>query len=148
MKIYLDTCCFNRPFDDFNNDVVEMEAEAVLNIIGRCERGEFELWASDVLFDEINAMPDLERQEKVLLLCRSAIGIIPLSHEIRVRANELGRAGIKTFDALHLASAETKGVDVFLSTDRRLLNSARRANIKIKVDNPLVWLLEVLYYGQ
>ncbi len=148
MKIYLDTCCFNRPFDDFNNDVVEMEAEAVLNIIGRCESGEFELWVSDVLFEEIEAMPDLDRQEKVLLLCRSAMGIITLSREIRIRANELGQAGIKTFDALHLASAEAKGVDVFLSTDRRLLNSARHINIKMKVDNPLVWLLEVLYYGQ
>ena len=124
-----------------------MEAEAVLNIIGRCESGEFELWVSDVLFEEIDAMPDLGRQEKVLLLCRSAIGIIHLSHEIRIRAKELGQTGIKTFDALHLASAEAKGVDIFLSTDRRLLNSARRTNIKVKVRNPLMWLMEVFYNG-
>ncbi|EHL04249.1 hypothetical protein HMPREF0322_05169 [Desulfitobacterium hafniense DP7] len=29
MKIYLDNCCLNRPFDDLSNDMVRMEAEAV-----------------------------------------------------------------------------------------------------------------------
>jgi hypothetical protein len=32
MKIYLDNCCFNRPFDDQNDIVVRLEMEAKLFI--------------------------------------------------------------------------------------------------------------------
>jgi hypothetical protein len=30
MKIYLDNCCLNRPFDDLSQDRVYLEAEAIL----------------------------------------------------------------------------------------------------------------------
>ncbi|MDR1619319.1 MAG: hypothetical protein LBS18_01450 [Clostridiales bacterium] len=72
MKIYLDNCCLNRPFDDLNNDMVRMEAEAVMSIIDRCERGEDVLASSDVLFDEIDSNPNLARKQKVLVLYQSA----------------------------------------------------------------------------
>ena len=32
MKIYLDNCCFNRPFDDQNQLKVRLEAEAKLYV--------------------------------------------------------------------------------------------------------------------
>ena len=38
MKIYLDACCLNRPFDDQSQDRVRLEAEAILLILGRLER--------------------------------------------------------------------------------------------------------------
>ena len=145
MKVYLDTCCFNRPFDNLNSDIVQMESEAVLTIIDRCSRGLWELWLSDILLREIYAIPDLARQKKVLLLCRAAEDNIKVSESIRDRAKELAQLGIKTFDALHLASAEEGKMDIFLTTDRRFLNAAKRTNIKIKVSNPLIWLMEVLY---
>ena len=32
MKIYLDNCCFNRPFDDQSQIRIKLEAEAKLKI--------------------------------------------------------------------------------------------------------------------
>lgn len=32
MKIYLENCCFNRPFDDQNQLKIKLEAEAKLHI--------------------------------------------------------------------------------------------------------------------
>jgi predicted nucleic acid-binding protein len=57
----------------------------------------------------------------------------------------LERFNIKSYDALHLASAEAGGADVFLTTGRRLIKAAQRANAGVKVQNPLAWLAEVLY---
>ncbi len=45
---------------------------------------------------------------------------------------------------MHLASAEYGDVDVFLSTDDKLVNAANTLNLKMKVMNPLNWLMEVL----
>ena len=61
------------------------------------------------------------------------------------RARQLETLGVHTFDALHLACAESGKVDVFLTTDDRLLRLAvRQANqMRVKVQNPLTWLREV-----
>jgi len=32
MRIYLDNCCFNRPFDLQNQDIIILESEADLHI--------------------------------------------------------------------------------------------------------------------
>jgi hypothetical protein len=41
MKIYLDVCCLNRPFDDQGQERIRLEAEAVLLIIARMESGQW-----------------------------------------------------------------------------------------------------------
>lgn len=145
MKIYLDNCCLNRPFDDLSNDMVRMEAEAVMSIIDRCEHGKWIFVSSDVLFDEIDSNPNLARKQKVLVLYQSAKAHIDFTAEIKARAKEFGRYNIKAYDALHLASAEAGEADIFLTTDRRLINAAGRSDVTVKVMNPLVWLTEVLY---
>ncbi|KZX15294.1 hypothetical protein [Methanobrevibacter curvatus] len=33
MKLYLDVCCFNRPYDDQNQPKIELETIAKLNLI-------------------------------------------------------------------------------------------------------------------
>jgi hypothetical protein len=45
---------------------------------------------------------------------------------------------------LHLALAETYKVDVFLTTDDRLLRASSRMNLGIKISNPVTWLMEVI----
>lgn len=145
LKIYMDVCCLNRPYDDLRDDTVRMEAEAVLSIIDRCENGEWELCGSDIVLDEIDDMTNLVKKQKVLLFYQSATGNIGLTEEVVARAKGLEQFNIKPYDALHLASSETGGVDVFLTTDRKLINAARRSDIKVEVKNPLLWLTEVLY---
>jgi predicted nucleic acid-binding protein len=61
------------------------------------------------------------------------------------RAREIKAMGFLTYDALHLACAEQSGVDVFLTTDDRIIRVAMRhaEKLRIRVANPLDWLLEV-----
>lgn len=145
MRIYFDNCCLNRPYDDLKDKAVRMECEAILSIIDYCGSGEWSYFSSDVLLDEILAMVDYEKQEKVLLLYHSAGEHIAFTEGIYMRAKELEKQNIKSYDALHIASAETAMADVFLTTDRKLINAAQRINLGIPIMNPLLWLTEVLY---
>jgi predicted nucleic acid-binding protein len=145
LKVYLDSCCFNRPFDDLSNDKVRFECEAILTIIDKGENGVWDIFKSDVLDDEFDRMTNLIKKQKVLELYSSASIYIEISDEIISRAKEFHGLNIKPFDALHLASAEYGGADVLLTTDKKFLNRAVESNTKIKVSNPVIWLTEVLF---
>ncbi len=41
VKVYLDVCCLNRPFDDQRQSRIRLESEAVLLILARCKSGEW-----------------------------------------------------------------------------------------------------------
>ena len=70
--------------------------------------------------------------------------IIKYSTKIKDRAAQLREQGIKLIDSLHLAFAEYANVDIFLTTDTRLLKVAMRSNIRIRVENPVNYYMEVL----
>jgi predicted nucleic acid-binding protein len=142
MKLYLDVCCLNRPFDDQSQNRVRLEAEAVLSILELAESGELEIIGSDIIDDELSEMPDNERREKVELLLTLASSQIALTLAIEQRAVELQKQNISPSDALHLASAESAQADYFLTTDDDLLRRAKRANLKVKVENPAKWLIQ------
>jgi len=122
-----------------------MEAEAVLSIIDICESDKWLSFGSDVLFDEILGITNIDKRNKVILLYRSAKQHIDLTDDIIYRAKQLERYNIKSYDALHVASAESVGADVLLTTDKDFINAARRSDAKVPTKNPLVWLAEVLY---
>ncbi|UBF25474.1 PIN domain-containing protein [Kovacikia minuta CCNUW1] len=148
-RIYLDVCCFNRPFDDQTQSRIRVESEAVLAILERCEMGEWELIISEMVEIEVTQIADQERRQRIegaLLMARSRI----LVDDIAVnRGEELQDLGFQGFDAIHLACAEIAQVDVFLSTDDRLLRRAARCGhfLTVAVDNPAIWLIETLQAG-
>ncbi|MDR1744287.1 MAG: PIN domain-containing protein [Planctomycetota bacterium] len=148
MRIYLDVCCLNRPFDDLSQDRVYLEAEAVLSIVSRCEKGEWTLVASGILDFEVSNMPDADRQDQVRMLYIAARERVKLTDEAERRSVFFRKHGIKPFDSLHLALAETSGADVFLTTDDRLLKAAQKMNLKISVSNPVSWLMRMTRHGQ
>jgi len=148
MRVYLDVCCLNRPFDDQSHDKVRLEAEAVISILRRCERGEWELIGSDIIRLEITKNRDNVKRLKVLLLYEGITEEIKYNYQIKARAAQLQKHGMKLFDSLHLAFAEYAIADVFLTTDTRLLKSSVRSNIRIRVDNPMNFYMEVLNYEQ
>ena len=143
MKLYLDVCCLNRPFDDQSQTRVRLEAEAVLSILEMAQSHELEIVGSDIIDDELSEMPDKERREKVALLLALASSQIALTLAIEQRADELQKWNIAPLDALHLASAESAQADCFLTTDDDLLRRAnRRSALKVKVENPAKWLIQ------
>ena len=65
MLIYLDNCCFNRPFDDQKQIRIHIETEAKLFIQSKILAGEFRLAWSYILDYENAANPFPERKETI-----------------------------------------------------------------------------------
>jgi predicted nucleic acid-binding protein len=143
MRIYLDNCCLNRPFDNLLQDRVYLEAEAILSIVSRCEEGEWELLGSGIIELELSKLTNTERLGQVQTLYSAARTRVIMTPWAESRAAFFQQKGVKPFDSLHLALAETGGADVFLTTDDRLLRSASKIELKTKVANPVSWLMEV-----
>ena len=49
MKVYLDACCLNRPYDDQTQDRIHLESEAVLTVLKHIEAGDWEWVVSSVI---------------------------------------------------------------------------------------------------
>ena len=145
MRIYLDVCCINRPFDDQTQTRIRLESEAVLIILERVKNTDWVWISSEVVLAEIELTPDEERRTRVLLLAAEARDIIELDMKDLQRAKQLEKIGFKGMDALHIACAERSACEVFLSTDDQLLQNAKRRkdDLTIRVINPLKWLEEV-----
>lgn len=143
MKIYLDVCCLNRPFDDQEQERVRLEAEAVLMIMARLKNDQWQWLSSEVVEDEIRQAPDPKRRERLQKLTLYAQESFILTEDEVKRAVELRKLGFGDMGALHLACAESGGVDVFLTTDDKLINRATRLvkQLRVPVDNPLNWLV-------
>jgi predicted nucleic acid-binding protein len=137
---------FNRPFDDQTQERVRLEAEAVLAILSRIEKGEWDWVGSEVLMDEIEQTPDTQKLSRARLLSGFIKQMIEVGEKEAKRAKELQKESFQLFDSLHIACAEGAKVDVFLSTDDRLLKLAKRMSkrLKIRVVNPLVWVEEMI----
>ncbi len=144
-KIYLDVCCLNRPFDDWTQPRIRLEAEAILEIMANCQTGKFHLLSSTALEAEINRTPDPLRQQRVRASLEIAYDKIVVNLTILDRAKEIVTLGCKPFDSLHIACAETARANVFLTTDDRLLRKAQANSsfLQIPVENPLQWLIQI-----
>ncbi len=59
---------------------------------------------------------------------------------------ELKQVGLKAWDALHVACAEKAKADILLTTDDLFLSKAahNKKMLKLKIENPLRWIMEVL----
>jgi len=89
-------------------------------ILRKCQEHEFEMISTQVLEYEIGKTPDSNRQARVSSLLALANTVLHITDEAISRAESLRHFGLTDIDALHLALAETSGVDVFLTTDDRL----------------------------
>ena len=145
MKIYMDVCCLNRPFDDQSQDKVRLETEAIVSILKRCifDR-KWKLIGSEIISIEISKCRDTLKKHKVSFIHDSADVKVKYNAEIKSRAAEFRNYNIKLFDSLHLAAAEYANVDIFLTTDAQLIKAAARAAVKIRAENPLVYYMEAL----
>jgi predicted nucleic acid-binding protein len=121
MRIYMDNCCFNRPFDSQAQLRVRLETEAKLRIQERVAAGEIELAWSYILDFENAANPFEERRAAVGVWRKRSIVDIVETPEVLENAKSLARLGIRSKDALHVACAIEAGCEYFLTTDDDLL---------------------------
>lgn len=147
ITIYLDNCCYNRPFDDRSYIKNYLEREAVLLVMQMAYDGNCRIIGSDILEKEMSLILNKEKLKNVETLYYAMIvDKIEINDSIVKRAKEIMKQStIKVFDSLHLASAETKA-DILLTTDIKFMKAANRLGIKIKVQNPISFIMEVNDY--
>jgi predicted nucleic acid-binding protein len=121
MRVYLDICAFNRPFDDQAHIRIRLEAEAKLYIQGRIKASEVELVWSYILDIENDQNPFKEKRLAVGRWRKYAAVDIGESTAVLDKANQLVAIGIRPKDALHVACAIAGKADYFMTTDDKLL---------------------------
>lgn len=145
MRLYLDCCCYNRPFDDQSQNRIHDESEAILSLLNRCRTNHNVILDSAILRFEISQISILDKKNKVLILHQAATEYIHYSGAVKKRAEEISAlTSIHPMDALHLASAEAGKADVFLSTDDRLIKNCKKIKLPFSVMNPVFYLAEVI----
>lgn len=124
MKVYMDNCCYNRPYDDQTYIRIHLETEAKLHIQDMVKRGEVDLVTSFMLEYE-NGKNRFSHKKRAIADFMSAnesyyVGI-GKEEEARILAGRIIETGVKSADALHVACAILAGSDYFITTDDRLL---------------------------
>lgn len=142
MKIYMDSCCFNRPFDDQSQVRVQLETEYIVAILERCRRREWQLVVSDIIEWELSRTSNQSRLEAVMNYYSYAAHCTNVTEEVASLAQMYALFGIKKMDSLHLALAVRCRVDVLLTTDDQFVKAAAKAQKVIRVENPMFWMEE------
>jgi len=143
MKIYLDNCCFNRPFDDQSQIRIRLESDAKLKIQEEIQTGEFSLIWSYILDYENNRNPFQERKDRINGWKKYAIVDIQESQELIEMASSLNKKGFPKIDSLHIACAIISKCEYFLTTDDKILKLSSVVN-EINVNDPIGFIKEVL----
>ena len=143
MKIYLDNCCFNRPFDDQSQIRIRIETEAKLKIQEDVRSGKIQLIWSYILDYENNRNPYIERKVRINGWKKYAIQDIEENPELLKTANLLNQIGIQKIDSLHIACAVFSKCDYFLTTDDKISRRADQIDY-IKINDPIGFIKEVV----
>ena len=122
MRVYLDCCAYNRPFDEQQDTVVHIETEAKLVIQQMIKDNKLILIWSDVLDYENNDNPYEERRYKIAEWKEYASHIIEINDEIIEQARMYMEKGLRQKDAVHIACAIYGRGDYFITVDRKILN--------------------------
>lgn len=141
MRLYLDNCCFNRPFDDQSSLTVRLETEAKLHIQAAIRAEQYTLGWSYILDYENAANPFEERRNEIQLWESLAAISTAETPEILATMRELVAAGFKPLDALQLACAIAMQCEYFLTVDKGILKKAYAVSA-IRVMNPIDFAIE------
>ena len=146
--LYLDMNVYKRPFDDQSQMRIRLETVAITMIFSLIEAGRLSARWSFVLDYENDRDPIPDRREFVARVAQCCESSIEPDESIRRLAQRLTEEhGIRSRDALHLASAEISGCQYFVTCDDRLVQRGQRlgeeGGLTVKVIGPVQLLQEV-----
>ncbi len=141
MRIYLDNCCFNRPYDDQDTLTVRMETEAKLQLQRMVKSGSLNLSWSYVLDFENAANPFEERKSEIQRWRSLADICVEETPSILDTMRDAVAHGLRPLDALHVACAVEMQCEVFLTVDKGILRKAALFK-RIRILNPIDLAME------
>ena len=120
MRVYLDNCCFNRPYDDQSQFKVTMETRAKLHIQREIMNGKYELVCSFMLEYENSKNTDIIKKAMIgSFQDKYMTYYVPIERKaaLESKVSEIMEYGIKYKDAVHVACAIYSKCDYLLTTD-------------------------------
>ena len=148
VRVYLDNCAFNRPYDSQTQMKIELETQAKLKIQRLIKEGEVELASSYMSLYECSENPDIDKADAIT----DFIATYTKAHAgesridaIEKKAKAIMETGVKFKDACHVAAAIYTGADYFISTDQRLL---KYQSDEIKLINPVEFFFDEEFVSQ
>ena len=142
LRIYLDNCCYNRPYDDQSQMRISLESQAKLYIQAMIEKGNIDLVSSYILDYEVSRNPYEVRQKTIRgYIDDNAVVYVDNSYEKEAEeiANNIKATGVKSMDALHTACAIIAKCDYLITTDDRLLKYESK---EIRIVDPTEFVRE------
>jgi len=133
MKIYLDLCIYNRPFDDQGQPRIVVETVEFMFLLEKAINKEMTIINSFVLEYENSKSPLIDRRDKIDDLLKIASEYVRYSERLENRAEEIEKRGFMAMDALHIACAEASKSDFFITCDDLLLRKGKANKDKLKV---------------
>jgi predicted nucleic acid-binding protein len=133
MKLYLDLCVYNRPFDDQGQPRIVVETVEFMFLLEKAINKEMTIINSFVLEYENSKSPLIDRRDKIEDLLKIASEYVKYSERLENRAEEIEKRGFMAMDALHIACAEAAKSDFFITCDDLLLRKGKANNDKLKV---------------
>ncbi len=146
MRIYLDNCALNRPFDDQSHIRIRIETEAKLYLQEKIKQSQIELVWSYILELENDQNPFEEKRLAIEKWEKLSIVNIDETESLTKRADKFVLLGIKSKDALHVSSAIEGKADYFITTDDKLLKKLYGRN-DIQAVNPIDIVGEIDEYS-
>ena len=123
IRVYLDNCAYNRPFDNQEQIKIFLETEAKKHIQRLVVEETIELVYSYINRLENDDNPFAIRKNSINDFFKKSIFYVGSNHakEIEEKAIGIMETGIKPRDALHIACAKKGNCAYFITTDKPLL---------------------------
>jgi len=136
-SIYLDTCTYNRPFDNQAQLRISLETQAKLYIQTLIKNNELDLIYSYVCFYENYMNPHENKKLSIYDFSKNAKTYIIENNDVLEKAKEIEKRKIKPLDALHLSCAMSAQADFFITVDDVILKYNTN---EIKIFDPILFI--------
>jgi len=147
MKIYLDLCVYNRPFDDQGQPRIVTETIEFIFLLEKALNKEIALMNSFALEEENRRNPLINRKDKIYDLLKGASEYVGYSKGLENRAKEIEKFGIMAMDALHIACAEFGKADFLVTCDDFLVRkgNALKGKLKVRIVNLMEFVAKEVF---
>ena len=136
-RIYLDNCCYNRPYDNQNDTAIFKETQAKMFVQSLIRYNTVDLVYSSVSVKEVMDTPFEEKRKSILEFIENNAKYYlgnDKNDDLIKLTEDVMKTGIKLKDASHTACAIMSECDYMISTDKRLL---KYKDNRIKIVNPI-----------
>jgi predicted nucleic acid-binding protein len=144
IKVYLDNCSYNRPFDDQRQIRIFLETQAKLHIQHLITVNELVLACSYMSIYENSNNPHEERRFSITDFFSKASLFVDYdrAENVETKAAEIMEQNIANKDAIHIACAIEAECDYFITTDDNLIKKYTGNEIVICSPVELIKILE------